>query len=166
LSAISPDESIHQAYLCLGSNINPAENMRRAVDLLQKRTQIQAISTCWETEAVGSPGPNFLNLGVKIQTPHPPQFLKEQVLLRIENELGRVRGADKYASRTIDLDISLFDGVILDPDLWKRVYLALIFAELAPGLSHPQTGESIDQCARRLLAACPATPHPELKFGA
>jgi 7,8-dihydro-6-hydroxymethylpterin-pyrophosphokinase len=78
-----------------------------------------------------------------------PTF-KQEILGPIEAKLGRVRTADKYAPRTIDLDITIFDGQVLDADLWKRVYLALIFAELAPDLHNPQTRETLHETASRL----------------
>ncbi len=154
----------HHACICLGSNIDPAENLRKAVQLLRERTRVIAQSLCWETEAVGSPGPNFLNLGVCIATSLDPLSLKEQVLAPIEKQLGRVRSADKNAPRTIDLDITLYDGQAIDQDLWQRVYLALIFSELVPGLSHPQTGEPLELLAQRMQREHLAIPHPELEF--
>ncbi len=176
MNASGSPEAEHQAYLCLGSNIDPAENLRKAVDLLRQRTHLLALSTCWETEAVGSSGPNFLNIGALIETrygaspsgasPYGAAELKEQVLSPIENELGRVRSADKYAPRTIDLDITIFDGQILDPEIWRRVYMALIFAEMLPGLRNPESGETLGETARRLRAEHLAIPHPELAIAA
>jgi 2-amino-4-hydroxy-6-hydroxymethyldihydropteridine diphosphokinase len=159
-----PKSSQHLAYLCLGSNIEPVTNLRKAIDLLRQHTRLLALSTCWESAAVGSPGPNFLNIGALVATPLDAAALKEQVLARIETELGRTRSADKYAPRTIDIDITVFDGQVLDADIWRRVYLALIFAEMLPGLRHPDSGETLAEIARRLLEKNPAIPHPEMEF--
>jgi len=164
LNASTLPDSLHRAYLCLGSNINPAENLRKAVDLLGKRTQLLALSTCWESAAVGSDGPNFLNIGALVAMSLDAIGLKEQVLAPIENDLGRVRSADKYAPRTMDIDIILFDGLVLDPEIWRRVYVALIFAEMIPGLKHPDSGETLAEIAQRLRGKAIATPHPELVF--
>ena len=160
-------EPLHRAYLCLGSNIQPEQNIRAAIRLLRERARVTEVSTCWETEAVRgaatpASAPNFLNIAIRIETPLLPPALKAQLLDPIERELGRVRTADKYASRTIDLDITLFDEQVLDPELWRRVYLATIFSELLPDLRHPSSGELLGEIARRLRETSPAVPHPEI----
>lgn len=159
----------HTAYLLLGSNINPVENLKKAVGLLRMRTRVLAISTCWETEAIAGQSsqdkwPNFYNLGMGVVTPLGADTLKMQVLRPIETALGRVRGADKYAPRTIDLDIVIFDGQVVDTDLWRRLYLALIFAELLPDLRNPETGETPAGASARLHPGKIAIPHPEIDF--
>ena len=83
------DSLNHTAYLSLGSNINPIENLRKAVALLRMVGQVTQISGIWETEAVGSKGPNFLNLGLVYKTPYSQITLKDLVLHRIEDQLGR-----------------------------------------------------------------------------
>lgn len=146
----------HRAYLSLGSNIDPEQNMRKALRLLHRQAHLLAISTCWETEAVGRGStpdtryPNFLNLAACIATPLEPEALKTELTRPIENALGRVRTADKYAPRTIDLDLIVFDDQILEPDLWKRPFLALTLAELLPYLTNAQTGETLSEAASRL----------------
>lgn len=161
--------AVHTAYLSLGSNIDPAENIRKAVSLLRERTRVLAISTCWETEAIvdqtsRARWPNFFNLGACVVTGLQADALKKQVLQPIETALGRVRGTDKYAPRTIDLDIVIFDGKIVDSDLWKRLYLALIFDELLPDLRNPETGETPGAASARLRPGKLAIPHPEIDF--
>ncbi len=154
-----PSEPNHLAYLCLGSNIEPIENLRKAIDLLRQRTHLLEISTCWESAAIGSPGPNFLNIGALVATPLDAPALKEQVLRPIEKQLGRIRSADKYAPRTMDIDIIVFDGQVQDAEIWRRVYLALIFAEMLPGLRNPATGETLAETAQRLQEQNLAVPH-------
>ena len=69
----------------------------------------------------------------------------------IEAELGRIRTQDKYAARTIDLDIALYGDevinepelVIPDPDIQKRRFIAIPLLELNPSLVLPDTGEQI-----------------------
>lgn len=172
MSASASPEALHNAYLCLGSNIHPAENLVKAVALLREYVPLRAFSTCWETEAVpaeNSPGrepqPNFLNAAVCVSTSLAPAELKTRVLAPIEQALGRVRTADKYAPRTIDLDITLYDRQVIDPDLWKRDYMLLIFSELLPDLTNPDTGETLREAAsRRLPAMRLAIPHPEIQL--
>jgi 2-amino-4-hydroxy-6-hydroxymethyldihydropteridine diphosphokinase len=106
--------------------------------------------------------PNFLNMAVCIHTALSPAELKQDVLSPLERSLGRVRTADKYAPRTMDLDLTVYDGEVLDSELWRRLYLALCFAELLPDLRHPETGETLAETAERLKQGRLALPHPEL----
>ncbi|MBE0698215.1 MAG: 2-amino-4-hydroxy-6-hydroxymethyldihydropteridine diphosphokinase [Anaerolineaceae bacterium] len=144
-----PEES-HLAYLSIGSNIHPQQNVARAVELLREHSPGLQLSAAYETTAVDSPGPNFINLAVCLPTSLDAAQLKQQVLAPIENQLGRMRTADKNAPRTIDLDIIIFDGEVVDGELWKRFYLAAPLAEILPGLKNPQTGESLRETAQRL----------------
>ncbi len=157
-------EGRHQAYLCLGSNIDPTTHLQKAVELLREQTQVTALSSCWETTAVGSDGPDFLNMAVALWTPLTAETLKTKVLAAIESQLGRVRSDDKNAPRTIDLDIIIFDQQVLDPALWRQVYLALPFSELLPELRHPESGQSLREVAQTLHQHDRAVLRSELAF--
>lgn len=162
---LNPKErSLHRAYLCLGSNIEPEENMQKAVSLLREMALVDRLSGCYETRAVGSNGPNFLNMAVSLLTILDPKGLKEKLIKPIEQRLGRVRVADKNAPRTIDLDVIVYDEQVLDEDLWQRVYLALPFSDLLPNLPNPRTSETLRETAQRLLAGEPVTSRPEIEF--
>ena len=159
-----PSSPRHKAVLCLGSNIDPVINMQRAAALLRNHVYVSALSSCVEAEAIGTVGPNFLNMAAMIETDLDAQEIKTQVIGAIEQALGRVRTADKYAPRTIDIDIVVFDGDVLDQTLWKRAYIALTCGELLPGLTHPETGELISQVAARLSERQMVVPRPDLRF--
>jgi 2-amino-4-hydroxy-6-hydroxymethyldihydropteridine diphosphokinase len=156
---------LHQVILGLGSNINPYENLPRAVDLLCEQVTILAISRAWETPAVGNPAPDFLNAAIQVLTLLPPEELKQRVIRPIETQLGRVRTADKNAPRPIDIDILAYDGKILDMLVWEQAYLAVPLAELAPGYTHPETGESIASAAVRLARLTRFEPRPTVLPG-
>lgn len=97
---------------------------------------------------------------VAIDTNLPPEKLKWEVLRPIEATLGRHRTLDKYASRTIDLDLVLYDDVVLlsnelilpDPDILKRAFVAIPLFEIAPALVLPGFGIPIRQIAEQLAA--------------
>lgn len=152
----------HRAYLSLGSNIAPRENLPRAVALLRESLPVQATSRVWETLAVGSAGPNFLNAAVLVYTDLAPEELKDRVLRPIEAHLGRVRVADKNAPRPIDLDIVIYDARVLDSELWRHAHLAVPLAELFPTIRHPKTGERLVDIARRLAESVWLEPRPEV----
>lgn len=153
---------LHRVYLSLGSNIKPLENLRRAVDLLRLRMPVTEVADAWETPPVGSTGPNFFNTCLAAATPLNPKDLKETVLRPIETHLGRVRTSDKYAPRTIDLDIIIYDDQILDDRLWTYLYLAAPMAQLLPYLRDPNTGRPLSQIAEGLLERYPAKHHPDM----
>lgn len=150
------------AYIGLGSNIKPLENLTCALQLLAEHVVVERVAQTWESPAVGSRGPNFLNTAAAIRTPLPPELLKTLVLRRVERELGRVRTANKNAPRTIDLDILVYEGRVLDPKVWTDAFVAVPLAELLPDLRHLETAESLSQVARRLSAQTPLQLRPEI----
>ena len=152
----------YQAYISLGSNIAPRQNLVQAVQLLRQSVMVNAVSAVWETDAVGSTGPRFMNATAWISTELDALSLKEQVLRPIEEKLGRVRGEDKYAPRTIDLDILVFDEKIVDEGLWKRDFLALPTSELRPDLLDEQTGRNLGEIAQSLKTHSSAVVVPDL----
>jgi 2-amino-4-hydroxy-6-hydroxymethyldihydropteridine diphosphokinase len=144
----------HQACLLLGSNIQPEQNIPLAVAHLQKRLTVLEASSIWQSDAIGSSGPDFLNGALLVSTPLDADALKEQVLHSLEAQLGRVRTEDKNAPRTIDIDIILFDGILLDPTLWKYAHRAVPVAELLPGY-RSDSGEYLKDTALRLARTTP-----------
>jgi 2-amino-4-hydroxy-6-hydroxymethyldihydropteridine diphosphokinase len=154
-----------KAYLGLGSNIDPAINIAGALEMLGRHLTIEEVAQTWETAAVGSHGPNFLNTAAAVHTQLPPELLKSLVLRRIERELGRVRTANKNAPRTIDLDILVYEGQVLDPKVWTYAFVAVPLAELLPGLRNPETGETLEQTAKRLADGARLTSRPDIPFG-
>lgn len=99
--------------------------------------------------------PEYLNAAVLIRVTGEPAHLRTR-MRQIETALGRVRSEDKYASRTIDLDLVLFGDRIdpkfplPDPDVLTREHLAVPLAEIAPDFRHPITGEALETIAARL----------------
>src|SRR5258708_29241601 len=99
---------VHTYYLNLGSNIQPERHLPQALAQIQKFGEWQAVSHAWESQPVGAVGPNFLNACLQIQFDLPPAELKARVIGPIELGLGRRRGSDVNAPRSIDIDITLF----------------------------------------------------------
>jgi dihydroneopterin aldolase/2-amino-4-hydroxy-6-hydroxymethyldihydropteridine diphosphokinase len=148
-----------RAFVGVGSNIDPAENVEKAIRLLSAALQVRGISTVYLTEAVGRPGePLYYNCVVEIETDVLPAELKQQVLRGIEKELGRIRSNDRYAARTIDLDLILYGQLVMttggltlpDPDIVRRPFLAVPLHELAPDLKLPGSDQSINEIAAAL----------------
>jgi len=145
---------VHQACLLLGSNIEPEQNIPRAVNLLQEKLTILQHSSVWESASVDCCYPDYLNLALVVSTQMDAMELKEQQLRPLEACMGRVRTEDINASRQIDFDIILFDGELQDPDLWQLVHLAVPVAEIFPEFRH-DTGEMLKDIAARLAQSTP-----------
>jgi dihydroneopterin aldolase/2-amino-4-hydroxy-6-hydroxymethyldihydropteridine diphosphokinase len=135
------------AYISIGSNIHPAENILQSLRLLIIQVQITNISMVYLTEATERPDqPNYYNLVIEIETVLSPFELKQEVLRQIETGLGRERTLDKSAPRTIDLDLILYADLVIesdeltipDPQILTRPFIALPLSELAPELLVPK----------------------------
>ncbi len=155
---------MNTAYLLLGSNIDPVENTCRAIGQLRLAVNITAASRAWETLSIGSPGPNYINLALRILTEMDRVSLKEQILARIERDLGRVRGEDKNAPRTIDIDILVFNNEVVEPKLWDRPYEALPLSDLLPDLIDPARNVKLHEAAQELHKTSGAAVRPDLIF--
>ena len=143
-------EELHEAYLNIGSNIEPEHNIRESIRLLRQHGQVKAISNAWQSHAFGSKGPDFLNACILYLTPLEAKELKEQVIRPIEAELGRVRGEDKFAPRTIDIDIILFDDEPYGWEFWSNAFVVVPLADLLPDFNHPFNYEKLKQVAAHM----------------
>lgn len=150
--------------LLLGSNISPAVNLLAAYYELSQRFQIVRSSQVWESPAVGKAGPDFLNMALLIRSRLEPFELKYGVFRPIESGLGRVRSRDKFAPRTIDIDVVTQADRTLDPELWEQAHVTVPVSEILPGLISPATGERLDAAADRLLKQAEIRLHRENIF--
>lgn len=153
-----PNPTTHTVFLALGSNINPVENFRACLKLLQEHFDILNLSSVYETPPVGfTEQAAFLNAAVQISTDLEPAGVKA-ILQNIENQLGRVRDPNnKNAPRTIDLDIALWDEAtftygeknwrVPDPDILQFIHLARPLADLAPDYIYPSSNQTLAQLA-------------------
>jgi len=160
-----------QAFIGVGSNIDPEINIPHALDLLRQSVRITGISTFYRTPALGREDqPPFYNGVVAVDTELPPCELKFAELRRIEERLGRWRGADRYAPRTIDLDLILYDDLVIededlilpDPEIAQRAFLAVPLCELAPALVLPDgraVCNIVEELSAQSLEALPEFSH-------
>jgi 2-amino-4-hydroxy-6-hydroxymethyldihydropteridine diphosphokinase len=142
-----------RAFIAVGSNLGPAENVRAALGLLAKQVRLVAVSTVYETPAEARPEqPPYYNCVAAVETDAPPETLKRTILRGIESELGRKRTADQFAARPIDLDLILYGDLVMetegltlpDPLILTRPYLAAGLRELAPGLVLPKRRRPVE----------------------
>jgi len=133
-----------KAFIALGSNLNePVSQIGRAFQAIEKlpKTQIVKQSSLYKTAPVGYDNqPDFINAVVEVSTDLSPQLLMKS-LLGIEQEFGRERPFPN-APRVLDLDLLLYDDLILNtelltlphPRLHLRGFVLLPLAEIAPDL--------------------------------
>lgn len=147
-----------RAFIELGSNVDAEKNLPRAAAALRRLGEITAVSEVYATKPYGpTDQPDFLNAAVELRTEMAPHALR-RALRELEAELGRARGGDRYTPRPIDLDLCLYDELVLEndeltlphPDVSERAYLARSLADLDPELRHPSSGETMAELAARL----------------
>ncbi len=139
-----------RAYISVGSNIDAERNVRSAIAALRARYGTLILSTVYETDTVGFQGPPFYNLAVGFDTDEDPRALVRS-LHAVEDAHGRTRTAPRYSSRSLDLDLLLYDDLVLHepglklprPDLARHAFILGPIAEIAGDLHHPTSGRPL-----------------------
>ena len=120
----------HECIIGIGSNINPTKNIAAALFFLRQEQEFVSVSSLIKTSPIGIPDQSdFLNGAAKILTMMEIADFKSY-LKNIEDRLKRDRKAPKYGPRTIDLDIVIWDGEIIDPDYFCRDFLKTAVDEI------------------------------------
>jgi 2-amino-4-hydroxy-6-hydroxymethyldihydropteridine diphosphokinase len=139
--------------LLLGGNIGEvARTFDAATDLIGQHVgRVVARSRDHRTEPWGIHGvPEFLNRALEVHTDETPSAVMRK-LLAVESTMGRQRSGDRYASRTLDIDILFVDDRLLQlpeltvphPRVHQRAFALAPVADISPALRHPVLGLTI-----------------------
>jgi 2-amino-4-hydroxy-6-hydroxymethyldihydropteridine diphosphokinase len=153
---------MNKVFLLLGSNLGDrAATLSHAVKLLEDTEKIIGSSSVYQTAAWGKKDqPDFLNQVIILETALTPDKLLKKIM-GIEMQMGRVR-ADKWAERTIDIDILYFNDEIIvsehlkipHPQIQSRHFTLIPLNEIAPGFKHPvlniSTVQMLERCEDKL----------------
>ena len=142
-------------YLGLGTNLGDKEqNLHQAIDKIQERVgKILSLSAFYNSAPWGYISDNmFVNAAVCVSTDFSPKEVLE-ITQEIEKELGRKEKSidASYSDRVIDIDILLYDSVILSTDnltiphplMIKRLFVMDPLAEIAPDMVIPGVNKTV-----------------------
>lgn len=143
----------HTAYIAIGSNKGDKfNNLQLSLNHINEKVgSIRAISRIYTSEALGFDGDDFYNACIIVETFLGPLKLLK-ALLDIESAMGRKRSQTKgYESRAIDLDILLFDDVIVKseslqiphPEMRNRKFVLYPLNDIAAQVICPETSDTI-----------------------
>lgn len=123
------------ALIALGSNIDATTNMPLAFEAIAQLGNIKQQTDCIVTAAIGTPPgtENYTNAALLLHTDLGLDDLTRQ-LKSIEDNQGRIRSTIDYHPVSIDLDVTTFNGIIVDKDLYKLPFLQDLVRELQPEL--------------------------------
>ncbi len=114
---------VNSAIISIGSNIDAEANIAKMITYLEEKVKIVKVTPLIKTKPIGIENqPDFTNGAVKIETLLPKENLN-LLLKSLEDQLGRDRTAAKFGPRTIDLDIVVWNGEIVDNDYYTRDFL-------------------------------------------
>jgi 2-amino-4-hydroxy-6-hydroxymethyldihydropteridine diphosphokinase len=153
-----------RVYVGMGSNVDPEVNIRLGIKALREAFGELILSPVYESKAIGFEGDNFYNLVVGFDTALDPKSLARQ-LHDIEFRHGCKRDAPRFSPRTLDLDLLLYDDLVLSEgelelprkEIMEYAFVLRPLADIAGDRRHPVTGQrfqdlwqSFDQAAQPL----------------
>lgn len=145
----------HQVYIGIGSNLgNKRENYLEALERIAKipKTRIIKESSVYESQPHGDAKEWYINGVIEIETEVKPELLLNK-FKNIERAMGRKKVRKKWGARIIDLDLLLYDSLVLNkknlkiphPEMHQRKFVLIPLSEVAPQVIHPVLSASISE---------------------
>jgi len=141
-------EQTHIIYISVGSNVDKEKHTKAGLQGMYQAFGELTLSSVFESESVGFEGNNFYNLVVKAKTPLSIADVC-RVLKKIEQDNKRQRGEQKFAPRTLDLDLLLYDSQVTSkpvelprPEVLFNAFVLKPLAEIAADEVHPEVNKS------------------------
>jgi 2-amino-4-hydroxy-6-hydroxymethyldihydropteridine diphosphokinase len=167
--AASTQPEPRRCWISVGSNVEREASIRGALRDLRDVYGRLVISPVYETEAMGFEGDAFYNLVVGIRSKQTVAEIRH-TLQTIEEGRGRLRGAERFAPRTIDLDlltwgdaVGLIDGYELPRDeILKYAFVLAPLADVAPRERHPIDGRRFAELWRDMAPSSTALRRVDL----
>lgn len=141
-----------KVVVSIGSNVDRENNIRSCLDYLSQRFNNIQTSVVYENKAVGFEGDNFYNLVAAFETDLDVAEMIP-IFRAIESEHGRVRGGEKFSSRTLDVDLLLYDDLVLKDqgidvprdEIIRYAFVLRPLAEMIPDMMHPQLKQTMSE---------------------
>jgi 2-amino-4-hydroxy-6-hydroxymethyldihydropteridine diphosphokinase len=133
-----------KGYISIGSNVDKDSNILASLHALKHHFGELTISSIYESDAVGFTGDSFYNLVVGFYSDLGVKEVAKQ-LRQIELDNGRTRNSQKFSPRTLDLDLILYDDLVMNDgrlqiprdEIVSYAFVLEPLAEVAPDLRHP-----------------------------
>jgi len=136
---------MNTVVVSIGSNIDPLHNIEAARAIISGDKNVISESSFKRTAPIGYEAqPDFINGCILVATEDDLQSFGDYLKI-IEKRLGRVRTKNIFGPRTIDLDILIWNGQLLDDDYYEREFLQNAVAELLPEFRAPQRFQGLAQ---------------------
>lgn len=145
----------HQVFIGIGSNLGKKrENYLEALERLAKlpETKIVKESSLYESEPLGDSKEWYVNGVIELETELKPDLLLKK-FKNIERAMGRKKVRKRWGGRIIDIDILLYDTLIMEkknlkiphPEMHTRKFVLVPLSEIAPQVIHPVIGGTISE---------------------
>lgn len=133
-----------EVFVAAGSNVEPERHLRAALESLADKFGVLRLSPVYRNAAVGFDGDDFLNMVIGFDTDAGIEAVASE-LARIEADAGRVRGEEKFAPRTLDLDLLLHGDSVLESggiqvprdEIMEYAFVLRPLADIAGDRVHP-----------------------------
>ena len=143
---------LYKVFIGVGSNIDKEKNIVSGIQAMQKQFGALELSPVYESRAVGFEGNNFYNMVATFNTAYTYQQIRD-ILYNIEHQHRRIRGKNKFESRTLDLDQIMYGNLIINEDdirlpadeIEKHAFISYPLSDLCGDLIHPVLGKKVSE---------------------